>query len=343
MTGSLPSRRINRNDFDVSLVPGAREALAEAYTPFRKIQEASRKQYLSDSGHIRPEISWTRNCPLCAAEDYFDRMHVHGMQLVECRQCGLLYSRNVFQAETDAAQYQDDEFMAAYDVLKRHSVYESLERLKSAYIYQTVSDLGVRSESILDIGCGNGALLKAFLVHGLSAHGIEINKEQAQQCQNENLAVVSGLYPRDLPESWRDFNVITMLDVLEHVVEPLPFLRDISSRLATNGVVVIQVPNIDSLYVQLKGAAHPSFCHGHWMYFNPATLDRLMERAGFIPLHMETIISELDQIRQFDDDIIIKEFLKLSGKNLSSMAELDAEHLHDFLLGYKLLAVYQIP
>jgi len=102
-------------------------------------------------------------------------------------------------------------------------------------------------------------------------------------------------------------------------------------------VIVIQVPNFDSLLVRLEGAASSVICHGHWNYFTPVTLERCLRAADVEPLGSETIISEVDRIAAFPRERIAALALEICGHAPPAQGP-DAHWLHAQRLGYKVLA-----
>ncbi len=132
-----------------------------------------------------------------------------------------------------------------------------------------------------------------------------------------------------------------MLDVLEHIVNPIEFLNYVKEYLAPNGIILIQVPNLDSLYIQLDGEKNSNFCIGHWSYFTPRTLDIILEKAGFENLFLETYISEFDKIQQFPQDEICRVAQEITGKSVIE-SDITIDWLHRNLLGYKIFGIYRL-
>lgn len=74
-----------------------------------------------------------------------------------------------------------------------------------------------------------------------------------------------------------------ILEVLEHVADPLGFLTKASAHLAPGGRLFVQVPNWDSLLFRLDGAKSSAVVPGRWRYFTPETLRDVLARAGSRP------------------------------------------------------------
>lgn len=332
--------RVTRDDFDAALVPGFREATRREYRALDRAWAETSSTVLDRAGRFLPGADVDRDCPLCgapssAAEAVFEKL---GMKLVKCRACGLTYSRNVLREDLDRQLYIDSGSQTSYQDLKRNEAYATLEGLKCRYIVQRLGDFHASPGRFLDIGPGNGRLLEAAAAAGWQTLGIEANRRFALACRERGAVILEGFFPEVLAPDDR-FDAIALLDVVEHLHEPLRMVRTAAERLAPRGVLIIQVPNIDSLLVQLEGARSTIFCHGHWSHFNLRTLEDLGRRAGLEPLAAESIITEMDRIREFPVESVAATVRRVSRSELP--ANLDAQWLHDHGMGYKALAFFR--
>ncbi len=125
----------------------------------------------------------------------------------------------------------------------------------------------------LDIGCSSGLLLQGFS-EAFQAFPTGIEPGEAYR----NYAQASGLtvYPSQdalLADQPERFGLISMAHVLEHVTEPVPYLRGLREQLLTpEGWLLLEVPN---LY------AHDSFEVAHLLAFSPHTLGQTVQQAGY--------------------------------------------------------------
>ncbi|MFI5179753.1 MAG: class I SAM-dependent methyltransferase, partial [Vicinamibacterales bacterium] len=86
----------------------------------------------------------------------------------------------------------------------------------------------------------------------------------------------------DAIDASRRFDAIALLDVLEHVVAPLPFLAAVRARLRPDGRLLIMTPNIRSLLARLSGRRWVSLkVPEHVRYYSPRSIRALLRVAGF--------------------------------------------------------------
>lgn len=139
---------------------------------------------------------------------------------------------------------------------------------------------GGADRALLDIGCSAGMFLKHFIddVPGWRGAGVEPTVRFAETASRRiGGPVRSGVYRGGQFD--RRFDLVTVIHVLEHVLDPLAFLAEVKRDLAPGGLLFIEVPDIadfGSLPPQ-----HDRFMSPHIYYFSATTAAQLLARAGF--------------------------------------------------------------
>ena len=142
---------------------------------------------------------------------------------------------------------------------------------------------------VLDVGCGAGGNLKTLQDQGWDPYGIEISEvaaAHARQLVTENIH--TGTL-ESAPFSANSFDLVLMSHSLEHLPSPVDALRRIHRLLKDDGLLVVSVPNLNSLEFKLFG---PWWFHldppRHLYHFGKRTLSRLLEQTGFRPVTVKT-------------------------------------------------------
>ncbi len=151
---------------------------------------------------------------------------------------------------------------------------------------------GAPAPRLLDIGTGLGAMLEEATKLGFQAHGVELCAPLAAKARARGLDVrterAEALAART-DEAGR-YNVVTMMDVIEHVPDPVAVLKAVRSLLAPGGELVVYTPNHRGAVVLLARALHTVgiggpvveiFGGNHVCFFDDRTLPRALDRAGF--------------------------------------------------------------
>lgn len=153
-----------------------------------------------------------------------------------------------------------------------------------AFVLEARGENGLAGATVLEIGCGTGALLSRVVREGAHALGVEPGRAAAQRARDAGLTVIAEPFIPDRFGHDR-FDVILHHAVLEHVADPLTFLAHQLGLLADDGLVIFSVPDCTSPLVH---GDLSMFVHEHFSYFTPDSLARLGELAGAEVVIMRT-------------------------------------------------------
>lgn len=128
--------------------------------------------------------------------------------------------------------------------------------------------------NVIDIGCGKGNFLFEFskAKPKWKLNGIEISKNALIHARQKlpQADLQDGLFKNDFDKK---FNLVIALNVLEHLEDPLDFLKDVVSILEENGNVLLDVPNFKVNPADL-------FVYDHLIHFTKETLENLLTISG---------------------------------------------------------------
>ncbi len=135
----------------------------------------------------------------------------------------------------------------------------------------------------LDVGGGTGWLLqqaKAAEPRLTSTAVVDLDPAAAPAAEAAGHTYFCGRIEDYEPD--REFDLVLMMNLIEHVKDPVQVLKKIGACLKPNGRIVLKTPNYDSLDARLFrtsywGGLH---CPRHWVLFTPESLTEAVERAG---------------------------------------------------------------
>ncbi|MBI1806089.1 MAG: class I SAM-dependent methyltransferase [Ignavibacteria bacterium] len=146
-------------------------------------------------------------------------------------------------------------------------------------------------DRFLDIGCGEGTLAMQVQNRFKEVHGIDIS-EDAVRLANQNgvkaTRVNLNIEPIPYPDNY--FDTVVSLDVIEHVFDPIRFLKEIHRVLRRDGYTIISTPNIRKIQriLELIRGRFPrtsydpiGFDGGHLHYFTSKDMKVLLEQHAF--------------------------------------------------------------
>lgn len=149
--------------------------------------------------------------------------------------------------------------------------------------------------SVLDIGCGQGWLLKQFETLSWKTKGIEISDTAAFHARNQlGLDIEVGSNATKRLESGQ-FDVITHWHVLEHLADPITMLSEIHRLLSDNGKVLLGVPNFGSVEARFgKSAWFHLDVPRHIFHFNGNNLKELLKSQNLKIVGRQYYVPEYD-------------------------------------------------
>ena len=160
-----------------------------------------------------------------------------------------------------------------------------------------------RSSNLLDIGCGDGYIVNFVREKVSDIYGIDIEEISLKRSRLKGIITKKcDLDKESLPFRRCFFEVITCLDVIEHVRNPLLLLKNIHRVLKKRGILIISTPNIrysNHLYRLIFEGVFPKtsedyriYDGGHIHFFTYKDLNNLLLESRFKILKIEGIINK---------------------------------------------------
>lgn len=236
----------------------------------------------------------SQSCPICKSETH--PFFEDNNNLLACRGCNIVFDTKVSLSRTFYEQERVSHINEDKIKARKRNVKQRVSLLKN---------LLKKDYSLLEIGCGEGLFIKEVQKLVSSVKGIEPTILYATYAKNTlNLDVQPGVI-EDIDFPPMSFNIITIFHVLEHLQNPAEVLRKAYSWLKPEGILIIEVPNIESPYARYKGENWEMINPEHKFYFSPNSLKYLLEENHFELISMKA--------RDFD------QYRTGIGKNLSQL------------------------
>ena len=174
------------------------------------------------------------------------------------------------------------------------------------FIFRTIlGELGRRvapnARRLLDVGAHAGRFMHLARHAGWQAEGIELNPRTAAYAARRTGGTVHQINADCLQADGRQYSAVTLIDVLEHIPDPLHLLHVLAGLVEPGGCIAIKVPCGRSQY--FKERVLSMFSHEislaenlvHVNHFSPRSLRLALERAGFTKIAVRTGAPELLQ------------------------------------------------
>jgi SAM-dependent methyltransferase len=141
---------------------------------------------------------------------------------------------------------------------------------------------GPAGRRLLDVGAGSGITVAEALRLGYRAEGVEPSRALHAEARRRGLPVHLGVLPHEEVRGSHD--VVTLVDVVEHVADPLGLLRAAAAALAPDGVLMVVTPDVGSVPARLMGRRWWHYRVAHVGYFDRHTLTRAVRSVGLEPI-----------------------------------------------------------
>jgi len=211
------------------------------------------------------------NVDIFSARRLPDRVHY---QIIRCNNDGLIRSNPVLDGYILDSLYKDSKFK--YN--------EEIENLTISYLkaIEHVLCCLPKMARILEIGCGNGFVIKALYDRGYkNIFGIEPSADAVQKADItiQNKIVVDIFKPEIFQPNL--FNFIYFFQTFDHMQYPTDFLKLCYSLLLPGGSILAFNHDIDSLPVKILGERNPIIDIEHIYFYNKKTIKKIFEKNNF--------------------------------------------------------------
>ncbi len=202
------------------------------------------------------------------------RRELPELELRRCAECRCLWANDARQHDavlSEAYERVSDSYFDSVENDPRYRrFYERLEQQVKPHVSGT---------TILDVGCGDGVFLST-ISDRWSKHGLEPSASGASLARKKNLEVECATM--DTSTRQYEVDLISALDVIEHVIDPHHFVDLFKRHLRPGGVVLLLTGDADSYAARIAGPqwSYLRWC-GHISVFSRHGLRKLLESHGF--------------------------------------------------------------
>ena len=224
----------------------------------------------------------SRTCNLCGQDNF--AVYLNGFPeekrgILKCQNCGLLVTDPFPTREELVLAYQDE----FYGKKRSHRFGSLLE--EAVYLFRWARAYRIKKlfkpGRVLDVGCGRGITLHFLKKWGWNCTGTQLSRNAAEYARKTfGLRILE----KDLLETRFEegsFDLVILAHVLEHVPDPLAYLREISRILTRKGVLILELPNAGNFLIDIFREKWFGWdLPRHLYHFTPGTITRMLSQAG---------------------------------------------------------------
>jgi len=210
-------------------------------------------------------------------------------KIYQCSHCALVFLHPQMSPDEERIFYER-EYGEIYSNEKGTTPAQLFNaRLPDAALYFEWIKKYINPDSeCLELGCASGYFLETIRPHIKKVSGIETHTLLKKYCQDLGIRMFDSL--TECP--YNSFDIVFMFFLLEHIGDPVKYLREVKRVLKDGGKIIIVVPNVDDALFRLydaPGFRAFYFTPAHQFYYSKATLADLIQKAGFSQFIIEPI------------------------------------------------------
>ena len=183
-------------------------------------------------------------------------------------------SKPIANSDAVPKEMQAHHYPIIYEVEESHWWYVGRRKIIQTFVERICSSFDNPNPRILDVGCGTGANLKMLGLYG-QAEGVDISEQAVEFCKRRGLGTVKLGAIEDLPFEDQSFDIVTALDVIEHLDDDAAGLQEMRRVLRPGGTLLLFVPAFMFLWGVQDDVSH------HRRRYRLPALRRLLEEGGF--------------------------------------------------------------
>jgi len=159
---------------------------------------------------------------------------------------------------------------------------QTVDEAEQVEKFNALDEDGLSSKVITDIGCGHGHFLNFIKDKAKEIIAVEPSQSLQLKLKDNGYNVYS--YCQEALKDWRGLvDIAVSFAVLEHLDNPVEFLKEIKALLKPGGTLLLSTPNCENWLIKFLPESYASFFYRyvHRWYFNKDSLEFISKAAGF--------------------------------------------------------------
>ena len=237
------------------------------------------------------EAAFVSSCPCCGGKAWdllhdgrirdgsFGKVTETPVRIYQCKLCKLARLEKFILG---ARAYESTDYREKYNDSSDDKILLSMHDPEQGARVALIGFERLRDKVIVDYGCGHGAFLDAVAGVARVTIGIEPLKVMRPSLEKRGHIVYGGA--RDALTEYRGkVDVVASFGVIEHVDDPMSYLKDAFDMLTDGGCLVLQTDNLDDILMVSKAKGFPEFFFrtAHNWYFLPSNMEMMIRGCGF--------------------------------------------------------------
>lgn len=232
------------------------------------------------------------NCPACASKKIKKFATIRHVDYGRCSACGFVFA-NPIPSNEALSKFYNSKFYDNYRILEESKIKKSPYFSVSHDLKNLIKYLDQdKSLNVLDFGCGPGSFVALMrdVIGYKGVEGIELNKKSIEVAKNcYNIDIASNISELKI----KSYDMVTMIEVIEHVPRPLEVVESINPLLKRGGKLFLSTNSVRSVSARYFPTSSDHYTGpSHISMFTETAMLKMLERAGYKVIRMDTTLDE---------------------------------------------------
>jgi len=225
------------------------------------------------------------NCILCGSDqlhtfkaEAFDSKKPSLINIRECKDCFFAWQTHISRSKEESIKYFEDAYSDKGEQKSKYfdtNVKQKIGQLE----FNFIDKLPIEEKTLLDIGAGDGMFAKIAANRNWNVTSVDPAIDEHKFHNSTTIKTIKGTVD-DIPNT-ELFDVVTMWDVIEHVVDPIELIDKVKLHIKKGGWLIIETGNYKSVDRLNGGFSHWMYQHDHRWYFSPDSIEKLLINSNF--------------------------------------------------------------
>ena len=248
----------------------------------------------------------------------FGKLTKNKFRIFNCNKCNLKF----LEKPKKKSFYETNEYRKKFNNSSEINIYHKLHKSRIKKKIKKIGETKFKKKVVADFGAGGGTFLNNIKKNSSKTIAVEPAFFWHSYLKKKHLTFS---YPEDLIKKKIKADIIVSFDVIEHINQPVEFLKNIKQILNKNGTAYIVTPNFNDILMNLIPDSFSSFNFrtAHTLYFNEESMSFFLKKSG-IKKYKISYYHEMD----FSNLLLWLRDKKPSGLNKLKIFDKEFENLY---------------
>lgn len=223
-------------------------------------------------------VNYFKNCPVCGFNEFISVLNNKwkNSSYNKCLKCSLIFQNPQESIIKTKSRYNENYFK--YELENQHNFFNLIKKTMDDFDILNILPEGA---SVLEIGSATGLFLKYMNENKFDAVGLEICRQSADYGKKNHKVNILNKTLEECKFKKNSFDFIHFSHLIEHLNDPINFLKIVNDITKPEGLIMITTPNSSGLFARIFKENWRCIVDDHLFIFNKKSLKILFKKTNF--------------------------------------------------------------